>query len=721
MIRQYVLPYTRAVTVPLQQLVLKIHSRCDLACDHCYVYEHADRSWSTRPKVISDGTVEQVAKRLASYAAEHQLESLSVILHGGEPLLAGPARLSRICAELTRTLTPVARLDLRIHTNGVQLNRNHLKVFDEFGVLVGISLDGDRAANDLHRLDRKGRSSYDRVLRAVDLLRTEEFRHLYLGLLCTVDIANDPVAVHDALTALDPPRIDYLLPHSTWDAPPSRPGPAPTPYADWLLAAFDRWEEQGRTVPVRIFESVLSTLRGGPSLTESLGLAPSDLAVVETDGSFEQADSLKTAYDGAAATGFDVFRHTFDDLAAHPGVRARQSGLDGVSETCRACPVVRSCGGGLYAHRYSAGRGFDNPSVFCPDLRAFIDGVAERTTQRALSPVVCDPEELRFAQLDLNRRLLALLHERHAADPRWDRVWSSLAELDADERVAPELDAVLAHPHTRTALLRALDEPADPARPAALAAAAVARAGAGPAVAWPGQGQELHLPTLGTLRLPGPGPVEVSPVPGGLVLRGAWGLTSLVLGPEPSAEWRPLTRVDGLLVDDADPFRDGAPAAVTVPLDGSELDLFAKRWTEARRLLDARAPGWRTGLTTLTPLVAGSGVHPAAPGALGVAVDAEPEELALGLLRAARRARLAALRDTCDLHLPHSPAGPLLEAADRWTGEAAYRTGRDRAAALAEAARALTALGLLPERELTESGAVLTARLWGEWAERHGG
>ena len=31
--------------VPLSQIVLKIHSRCDLACDHCYVYEAADQSW----------------------------------------------------------------------------------------------------------------------------------------------------------------------------------------------------------------------------------------------------------------------------------------------------------------------------------------------------------------------------------------------------------------------------------------------------------------------------------------------------------------------------------------------------------------------------------------------------------------------------------------------------------------------------------------------------
>ena len=36
-------------TVPLSQFVLKVHSRCDLACDHCYVYEAADQSWRGRP------------------------------------------------------------------------------------------------------------------------------------------------------------------------------------------------------------------------------------------------------------------------------------------------------------------------------------------------------------------------------------------------------------------------------------------------------------------------------------------------------------------------------------------------------------------------------------------------------------------------------------------------------------------------------------------------
>lgn len=152
-----------------------------------------------------------------------------------------------------------------------------------------------------------------------------------------------------------------------------------TDYADWLVSIFDRWLADGCPMRVRTFDSIISTARGGPALTESLGLEPSDLLVVETDGTYEQADSLKVAFDGAAATGMNVFRHSVDEVARHDGITARRTGLAGLCATCRACPVVTICGGGLYAHRYRTGAGFDNPSVFCADLKKLIEHIGRRT------------------------------------------------------------------------------------------------------------------------------------------------------------------------------------------------------------------------------------------------------------------------------------------------------------------------------------------------------
>jgi uncharacterized protein len=41
--------------VPFQEFIVKIHSRCDLACDYCYMYEMADQSWrASTPATLRD-------------------------------------------------------------------------------------------------------------------------------------------------------------------------------------------------------------------------------------------------------------------------------------------------------------------------------------------------------------------------------------------------------------------------------------------------------------------------------------------------------------------------------------------------------------------------------------------------------------------------------------------------------------------------------------------
>ncbi|MFI7359627.1 radical SAM/SPASM protein FxsBH, inactivated beta-hydroxylase extension form [Streptomyces avidinii] len=663
--------------IAFREIVLKVHSRCDLACDHCYVYEHADQSWRARPKVISPEVISHTASRLAEHARDHALPSVTVILHGGEPLLAGTARLRLVCEEFGRALSGIATLDLRIHTNGLQLSSRYLDLFDEFGVRVGISLDGDRAANDRHRRFADGRTSHPLVLAAVALLRSEPYRHLYQGLLCTVDVANDPVAVLDALVELEPPRVDFLLPHATWETPPARPDGAPDAYARWLLRVFDHWERLGRPVPVRLFESLLSTLRGGPSLTESLGLAPTDLVVVETDGTLEQVDSLKSAFEGAATTGFNVFDHAFDQVAAHPGVRARQLGLAGVSDSCRRCPVVRSCGGGLYTHRYRERNGFDNPSVYCTDLRELVDGVEGRTAPRETAPELSDPAELTRSQQELTRILLARLHADLAGHPDWAHAWELLAAVErAGEAGADALAAVLDHPFTRTWVLAALDaaragtpDAAEAARRlTALAAAAVLRGGLELPAEVAYRDGEVYLPTLGLLRLGEPGTegrAALHVTDEGYAVRD--GRAEHRFGPaagdarwQPVRTWSPGPDAAPVALEDLDPYRNCFARPPRLRLGTGEAEEWRGRLDRAWALLHEVVPEFArsaaSGLTTLTPLAGGpraggwgeAGRH--GPGALGVPYAAGVRETALALLTGRRRTRLRALTEVADLY-----------------------------------------------------------------------
>ncbi|MFG2002170.1 FxsB family cyclophane-forming radical SAM/SPASM peptide maturase [Spirillospora sp. NPDC048911] len=365
--------------VPFRQFVLKLHSRCNLACDYCYMYEMADQGWRNQPRSMAPAVIDRVAERIAEHARAHELDEIELVLHGGEPLLAGP-ELVRRTVTAVRSATG-ATVHARVQTNGVLIDDEFLGLFDELGIRVGVSLDGDASGHDLHRRHADGRGSFEETRKGLERLTAPGRRHLFSGLLSTIDLRNDPSATFDALVSFGPPAIDFLLPHGNWDTPPPGRDPADpaTPYGDWLVAVFDRWYGAPvRETRVRLFGEIIQMLLGGRSRTESVGLSPVALAVVETDGSIEQVDTLKSAYDGAAATGLHLFRDGFDAALALPSVAARQIGERALSRTCRACPVRKVCGGGMYAHRYKSGSGFSNPSVYCRDLSRLITHVHRR-------------------------------------------------------------------------------------------------------------------------------------------------------------------------------------------------------------------------------------------------------------------------------------------------------------------------------------------------------
>jgi uncharacterized protein len=341
------------------------------------MYEMADQSWRSQPRAMSPEIADLTARRIGEHARAHRLDRIRLILHGGEPLLAGRELISRLITAARAEAGPAVRVDASVQTNGVGLSYSYLELFDELDVRVGVSVDGDAAAHDRHRRFASGRGSYAAVSAALRRLR--DFPRLFGGLLCTIDLRNDPVATYEALADFDPPRIDFLLPHGTWESPPPGrvPGEAATPYADWLMAVFGQWYPKPRT-GVRLFEEIMQLLLGGTAHSEAVGLGPARMVVIETDGAIEQTDTLKIAFDGAPATGLHLASSPLDDALLQPQVAARQIGAQGLSADCRACPVQRVCGGGMYAHRYRPGTGFANPSVYCPDLMALIGRIRDR-------------------------------------------------------------------------------------------------------------------------------------------------------------------------------------------------------------------------------------------------------------------------------------------------------------------------------------------------------
>jgi uncharacterized protein len=371
---------------PIRELVVKLHERCNLACRYCYMYEAADQSWRSRPKMMARDTVTRVARRLGEHAQTHDLEEVRIVFHGGEPLLIGLEELDFAVGAFREAVVAGTRVSFAIQTNALLLDDRFLQLFLRHNIRVGVSVDGDRAANDRHRRHADGRSSYDAVVRGIGLLSRPAYREIYGGLLCTVDLHNDPVDTYSSLLRHQPPLVDFLLPHGNWAFPPPgitgrRPGntSTDTPYADWLIAIFDRWyDAPQRETGIRLFDSVIALLLGGTSDTEAIGLGIPTSVVVETDGSIEGNDALKTTGPTGGATGLTVFAHSFDDVLSDASVAGARQGFAGLGPTCQSCQIVSVCGGGLHAHRFSSTEGFSRPSVFCPDLYHLVRHIRAR-------------------------------------------------------------------------------------------------------------------------------------------------------------------------------------------------------------------------------------------------------------------------------------------------------------------------------------------------------
>ncbi|HEY6311645.1 MAG TPA: FxsB family cyclophane-forming radical SAM/SPASM peptide maturase [Streptosporangiaceae bacterium] len=358
--------------VPFRQFILKVHSRCNLSCTYCYVYEMAEQGWPSLPKRMDSAIAGKVADRIGEHARAHDLPSVDVILHGGEPLLAGTGWLTEL-AGMLRARIP-AQVNIDVQTNGTLLRPRMLQTLKQLGIGIGVSLDGDAEATGRHRLYPSGRNSFDDVADGLRLLGSSGFREIYSGILCTIDVQNDPIATYEALLEFRPPAVDLLLPHANWSCPPPGAG-----YADWLIAVFERWySAPEQETQIRLFAELIQLVLGNPGAVEGLGLGPSTLIVVDTDGAIKQLDSLSSTYEGSAETGLHVSTDPFDAALGHPTTVARQIGVDALSAQCQQCPVLRVCGGGLYPHRYRSGEGFRHPSVYCADLMKLITHVSER-------------------------------------------------------------------------------------------------------------------------------------------------------------------------------------------------------------------------------------------------------------------------------------------------------------------------------------------------------
>lgn len=143
-------------------LILQPTPFCNLNCDYCYLTtRHSTKKMA----------VEVVAATMSNMLVSDLLqEKLTVVWHAGEPLVM-PARFFEASFRL---IAGYQRHDLQIdhaiQTNGTLVTEQHCALFRDYGVNVGVSIDGPAFIHDAHRRTRTGTATHAQVMEGVNKL-----------------------------------------------------------------------------------------------------------------------------------------------------------------------------------------------------------------------------------------------------------------------------------------------------------------------------------------------------------------------------------------------------------------------------------------------------------------------------------------------------------------------------------------------------------------------
>lgn len=363
----------------LDTLIVKFAAPCNLNCTYCYEYAAGDDSWRSKPKALSVDLAAMIGRRIREYGEQVGVDAMSVVAHGGEPLLVGAKGLDAILGAIAENAAP---LDLRfsVQTNGTLLTPQICRVLAAREVTVGVSIDGSRVHNH-RRIDRRGLPTFDRVLQGIETLRTTPGARLG-GLLCVVDLDHEPEEVIDALCSVRPPMVDLLQPFLTHDAAGPRRTEIAERFGDWMTRALFHWvaRPEFAEIRVRVLEDALKASLTGRPETDWFGPRRVRYLIVETDGSYDLLDQLKAI--GAASAAERRIGRSIADCSLGDAARLAANLLSsrGAASTpvgCRGCRWEQVCAGGHLPARYSSAHGFNNRSVYCEGIQSLLDTARE--------------------------------------------------------------------------------------------------------------------------------------------------------------------------------------------------------------------------------------------------------------------------------------------------------------------------------------------------------
>lgn len=354
---------------------------CNLDCAYCFFLDKEMLYPGSRFR-MSDDLLENYIRQLIE---SHRTNEVTVAWQGGEPTMMGLEFYRRAIEYQNKYRKPGMTFHNTMQTNGTLLDDQWCEFLRENNFLIGISIDGPRELHDTYRVDKRGKPTFDKVMRGLRLLQKHGVEYNVLTTVNGIN-ADHPLQVYrflrdEAATTWIQfiPVVERLNEGGVAlyqkGATVSDRSVRPEQFGQFLTSIFDEWvrNDVGR-IFVQTFEAAARNWLGlassgmcffdatcghGPALEHNGDLYSCD-HFVEPDyllGNIHQTDML-------------------DLVGSERQRKFGQDKLDTLPRYCRECDVRFACHGECPKNRFvSTPDGEPGLNYLCAGYKAFFHHV----------------------------------------------------------------------------------------------------------------------------------------------------------------------------------------------------------------------------------------------------------------------------------------------------------------------------------------------------------
>lgn len=342
-------------------LVKPSGSACNLSCRYCYYLDKAGLYGGVEP-VMAPDLLEAYIKQ---YIEACEADTVEFCWHGGEPLLLGLDYFKR-ALKLQKKYSRGKEIHNSLQTNGTLVSYDWCRFFADNGFLVGLSIDGPKDIHDTNRVNKGGRPTFDRVLRASELFRKHKVDFNTLSVVTCLSEGRG-AEVYKFLSREVGSHYMQFLPAVDWLASGAKApwSVSSEGFGKFLCDIFDVWSRSDiGTYYVQMFDVTLSLWCGMQSGICTMAETCGEGLAVEHNGDVYPCDhfvapeyllgnirqtSLSELFDSPKRLAFSLFKR------------------NGLPAECLRCQYYPYCHGGCPGHR-EEGR-----NALCEGLKMFFE------------------------------------------------------------------------------------------------------------------------------------------------------------------------------------------------------------------------------------------------------------------------------------------------------------------------------------------------------------